>query len=118
MTTNNENLDFLTRKIFILEIVEKIKNCGMMWNHVSSNSYQISYQTNNELWHITISKNYSSGIVTLDFSKNNTFFLSINSEIDENVIQIFNEIDVDEDYNKDKEILKEISLIPICPEFE
>ena len=114
MITNNENLDVVYRRVSILEMVEKIKSCGMVWNRISPNTYQSTYIIGEDVWDLNISKNYRSGVITIDFRKNASYFYTIDSDVDSGILEIFEEIEGDEDFHRDRQLLMDVSAISTC----
>lgn len=114
MTTNNEELDKIYRRSTILEMVEKIKSCGMVWNKVSPNTYQSTYVVGEDVWDLNISKNYHNSVVTIDFRKNTSYFYMIDSDVDPEILVMFEDIEGDEDFQKDRKLLSDLSKMPDC----
>jgi hypothetical protein len=114
MTTNNENLDLIYRRVSILEMIEKIKSCGMLWHKVAPNTYQSTYIVADDVWDLNISKNYHNGVITIDFRKNTSYFYTIDSDVDSGIKQLFEDIEGDEDFQKDRQLLRDVSGIPTC----
>lgn len=115
MTTNNENLNLLYKSISVIEIVEKIRSCGVVWQQISPNSYQSSIVQGEDLWDISLVKNFQTEVVTLDFRKNNGYVFSIDSNSDANLTSMYSDMEGEEELKKDQQLLRDITSIPSCP---
>lgn len=108
----NEVLRELYGKITVLETIEKLRNCGLVWNQISVNQYKSTVQQGTDVWDLHLTKMPSKTVI--DFLKNSQFVITISSEEDANVASLFDEIEVDQDYEKDKELLRDIQALEGC----
>jgi hypothetical protein len=81
---------------------------------VSPNTYLSTYIVGEDVWDLNISKNYHNGVITIDFRKNTSYFYSIDSDVDADIIQLFKDIEGDEEFQKDRQLLRDITSIPTC----
>lgn len=109
MASNISELTYLYKKISVVEMVEKLKNGGIVWNQVSLYQYRATYFQGTDCWDMFLTKMPNQSTVTLDFKKNLKFFYSINSDSDPNVATLYNEVIGDEDFEKDKSLMDDIT---------
>jgi hypothetical protein len=112
--TNTEDLSFLYRKISVLEMFEKLKSCSGDWVQISPTQFKVSVNQNNEVWDIVLSRNPLAEKIVMDFSKNSSYFYSISSDDEANLVAFYQEIEGDDGFEKDKEILRDVSAFEGC----
>lgn len=114
MPSDNEVLASLYKQIAVLEMIEKLKGCGLIWNQISNYQFQAIVEQSADVWEIYLTKISAGSSVIMDFSKNGSFFYSLNSDDEPNIVNMFDEISTDEDYEKDKEIMRDIQQTEVC----
>lgn len=129
--SNIDELSRIYKRITVLELFEKLKSCAIKWNKVNDYTYKItywydSYKVDNKYWDITLGKHSSGKVLTsnafesqtdtifMEFHINNTYFDTIFSYEDSNLISFYNEVHGNEEYLKEKEILTELSQYERC----
>jgi hypothetical protein len=95
-------------------MVEKLKNGGVVWNQVSPYQYRATYFQGVDCWDMFLTKMPNRATVTLDFKKNMKFFYSINSDSDPNVAALFNEVIGDDNFDKDRALMRDITQRRTC----
>jgi hypothetical protein len=113
MESNHENLEYLYRRIAVLEMVEKLKNCALTWNQIAINQYHINMEQNGHIWDMYLTKQLTSEIV-LDFSRDGKYFYSLNSETENGIVELYEEIEGDEYFNRDKKIMRHVQTLDDC----
>ncbi len=89
-------------------MIEKLKNGGLVWHKNGPNQFTTSAQQDGYQWTMYLTKQPTTSLITLDFRRNNKFFYSINSDDDADLVDLYNEIDTDEDLQKDTNLLFDI----------
>jgi len=129
--SNIDELSKIYRRITVLELFEKLKGCALKWNKVNDSTYRItywydSYKIDNKYWDITLGSHSSGKVlgtsafesqtntIFMEFHINGTYFDTIFSYEDSNLISFYNEIHGNEEYLKEKEILTELSQYERC----
>jgi hypothetical protein len=112
MASETEALKGLYKKIAVLEMVEKLKNCGLVWNSINPYQYHTVVIQDEDVWDLYLTKMQEK--VILDLRKNTLFFYSMNSEEESDLINMFDEITGDEAYQKDKTFLSDIQQAESC----
>lgn len=121
---NLNSLKDINSRISILEMIEKIKNGGIVWQRTGNFSWKTIQKQDGDIWEMVISrqqdnyagtpefsesKNLTSERVVLDFKKNNNHYFSIDSYFDSNIFELYNELAGDDDYLKDKLLLLDLN---------
>ncbi len=112
--TNNDELNYVYRKISVYEMVEKIKSCGIIWSQLNTYQYKTTIEQNNDIWDLVISQMITNDIVVIDFKKNGSYYYTINSQEDPNLIIMFQEIQGDEDFKRDQKLLSDVTTFEGC----
>lgn len=112
--TNTENLSLLYRKISVLEMFEKLKACSGDWVQFSPTQFKVSINQNNETWDIFLSRNPLAEKIVMDFSKNASYFYSISSDDEPSLVAFYQEVEGDDGFERDKEILRDVSAFEGC----
>ena len=111
--TNNSELSYLYQQISAHEMLQKLKSCGLSWESIGIAQYKAEIESNSILWQMYLTKDRFERVV-LDFRKDGVFHYSLNS-VDEPILtDLFNQIDGDPDYEKDREMLEEIGNTESC----
>jgi hypothetical protein len=114
MASNNEELSVLYRQISIMEMIERVKSGGIIWSQITPYQYKSEFAMGSDYWDIYITKMPSSSIVTVDFVKNLRPLYSINSIAEPSIIDLYNDVVGDEDFCKDKALLRDIQTAEGC----
>lgn len=113
--TNQDDLKFLYRKISVLEMTEKLKSCGVLWNQVGPVTYRAEISQDDHVWEMNLTRD-TNGRVVMDFRRDAVYFYSISSDDDSYLVELFNAIEGDEAFEKDQELLRDISDMEGCRE--
>jgi hypothetical protein len=111
--SNLSEIDALYKQIFVLDMIEKMKSCSMIWSQVSNTQYSTKLISSSITWNVVLSK-LPNGSVTLDLAKNGKHFYSINSGDNAKVAELFVELDDNEDELKDEALLRDIQQLVGC----
>jgi DNA-binding beta-propeller fold protein YncE len=118
----NENLDILNllyRKVSVMEMIEKFKSCGLVWSKIAPSTYKTTHRQNGVFWELLLTKTQIQGsLVSLDFRKDGSYFFTIKSDQESYLVIFFDELEGDESYTRDKEILDTLSVLRRCNNFE
>lgn len=114
MASSQEILSDLYNKITVLEMVEKLKACGLIWSKVSSIQFRTTIQKNNDVWDVHLTKVPGTSSVVMDLRKNMVYYRSINSEDDPNLLVMYQEVEGDDSYDKDKALMRDVQQIENC----
>lgn len=106
--TNEQQLNEVYKRITALEMVEKLKSCGIVWNQVNSTQFSATFEQGSSVWDIFITNNISDGRIVIDFRKDMRFFYSMDSSQEPDLSEMFEEINED-DYRKDRALLYDIT---------
>lgn len=111
--SNQDDLKLLYKRISVLEMIEKFKAGGLVWNQLGPAQFRTTVEQD-AVWDITMTKNFLTGVVTVDFAKNATFFYSMTSEDDSGISTFFEEVVGDEDFQKDQDLWNDVSGFEGC----
>lgn len=113
------NLDYLSalnKKIIILEVIEKLRSCGNLWSKIRPYQFQSEVEQDGDFWVLTMTRNHITGRIIMDFSKNDEYYYSIDSVLEDFLLDFYREIDEEDELKIDKEILNHVSSIKGCNE--
>lgn len=118
---NLYQIDYIQKKISILEMIEKLKNCGIVWNQQSFNTWKTYHNDGGDIWELTLTKvtdSESNGeeqikfdVVLLDFKKNNSHFYSVSSSDESYLYEMWEEVSGDIEFDKEELLLQDLQLI-------
>lgn len=111
--TNLDDLNYLYQRISILEITEKLKGCGVTWTQVRPAQYRATVSQGGKIWDLSLSKNVNGKII-LDFRRDGSYFFSVTSDDNDYMPTLYEEVEGDENFQKDQELLKDISGLSGC----
>jgi hypothetical protein len=114
MANNLTELAEIYKQISVLEMVEKLKNGGLVWNKVSPYQYATTVVQGSDYWDMYITRLPNGEAVVLDFRKNANYFYSINSTFETYLTVLFNELEGDEDLTRDRDILAAVQQYDVC----
>jgi len=106
MSTNEDDLKFVYKKLAVLEMVEKLSSYMVNWTQLSTIQFECTIEQDNDVWDVVLTQNTNA--VALDFSLNGRYFYTLNSNDDPTIITFFEELVGDEEYRKDKDLLKDV----------
>jgi|694.fasta_scaffold47047_4 hypothetical protein len=89
MTANLEEMKKISRMALVKELVEKTKNCGLIWHQLSATQHHVKY-----LDYDFYAARTSQKVYTLDVLKDGKFYRSYNSIFQEEVENLFIEIEL------------------------
>jgi hypothetical protein len=91
MATNADELEILYKKILGLEMISRMKICGVRWDRTAPNQFMTSFDEDSHFWkaHLT---NTGSNII-LDFKRDAILYYSITSEIEPSIEELYKELD-------------------------
>lgn len=119
MNTNLDILNLLYRKVSVMEMVEKFKSCGLVWSKISPTTYKATNRQASVFWELLLTRKQGQEVlVSLDFKKDGFYFFTINSFQEPNLITFFNELEGNDDYLKDKEIIETLISLRRCNNFQ
>lgn len=111
--TNEQTLNQVYKRITAYEMVEKLKNCGVVWDQLNTVQYQATVEQGDHVWDIFMTK--SQDRVVLDFRRNMSFFFTMDSLTEPIVGEMFREVEGDDDFERDRSLLRDIGkLRPGC----
>ena len=121
MAENLYQIDSIQKKIAVLEMVEKLKSCGLTWTQQDSLVWKSFYNDGGNFWEMILTKQSGSvsngeksltiDYVVLDFKKNDNHFYTISSEDDENILEMWMEIVGDVEHLKEERLLRDIQTL-------
>ena len=53
---NLYQIDLIQKKISILEMIEKLKNCGLVWSQKDTRSWKTTHNDGEAVWELTLTK--------------------------------------------------------------
>jgi DNA-binding beta-propeller fold protein YncE len=118
---NLYQIDYIQRKISILEMIEKIKNCGLVWRQHDVNSWTTQHNDGEDVWDLMLTKvsdSESNGdkqikydVVFLDFKKNDSHFYTLNSNNESYLSEMWEEITGDIEFEREEKLLRDLHVI-------
>ncbi len=112
MNTNEDNLKFVYQKLSVLEMVGKLSVSTVDWLQLSTAQFKCTIEQNNDVWDIILTQ--KPDLVSIDFSKNGRFFHTLTSNDEPLIVSFFEELVGDEDYRRDKDLLKDVIAFEGC----
>lgn len=109
--SNVQELDQLYKRIAAYEMVEKLKNCGVTWHQSNTRQFYVSVQEGSHVWDVFLTKDLAADRVVLDFRRDMRYYFSMNSEDEPIVWEMFKEIAGDDDYEKDRQLLRDVGRL-------
>lgn len=111
--TNEQTLNEVYKRITAYEMVQKLKNCGVVWDQLNTVQYQATIEQGDHVWDIFLTK--AQDRVVLDFRRNMSFFFTMDSNSEPIVDEMFREIEGDDDFERDRALLRDMGkLRPGC----
>lgn len=114
MATNIAELGSVYKRIFVLDMIEKMKDCAVVWNQISPYQFSTAVLKDNIIWNVYLTKMPNGSTVTIDFTKAGRFYYSVNSDDDANVEELFNNIAEEDIADKDDALLRDIQQFQGC----
>lgn len=112
MTTNLEEMKKINRLAIMQEMVEKTKNCGLIWDQISPTHFRSKYQN----YEFSVSKTNQSTFA-FDVLKDKKLFRTYNSSTQDGIDTLYEEIEScsrDNPLEKYKTLTKFLSSVPAC----
>lgn len=123
---NLYQINSIQKKISILEMIEKLKSCGLVWQQQDTRSWKTIHNDGEAVWELTLTKvtdsesngdeNIKFDVILLDFKKNDSYFYTIRSDQDLNLLEMWDEIVGDAEFEKEESLLRDLhtasKLIP------
>lgn len=111
--TNEQTLNQVYKRIAAYEMVQKLKNCGVVWDQLNTVQYRVTVEQGGNVWDIFMTKNQDR--VVLDFRRNMLFFFTMDSLTEPIVDEMFREVEGDDDFERDRALLRDVGkLRPGC----
>lgn len=114
MSTNITDLGYVYKKIFVLNMFEKLKDCAINWAKVSQTQYSTVLSVDGIVWDINLVYMPNQSSVVLDFVKDNQVIYSTSSDDDIDVYNLYNEIDLYEESLNEDLLLQDIQKMKGC----
>lgn len=114
MATNQETLTELYKSIAVMEMMEKMKACGVVWNKIAPHQFRTEWQQGSDYWDIFLTKMPNGSTITMDFVKNLQHYYSVVSDKVGNLHAMYEELIDNDEYEKDKELMRAVQQIEGC----
>lgn len=114
MATNINELGEIYKKIFVVSMIEKLKNCSVVWNKTTPVNFSSELIIDNIVWNISLFRTPNQSSSTLSFFRNSKLFYSISSDLNPDVESLYNEVDQFESVQNESILLKDIQNLNGC----
>lgn len=104
-------LNSLHSQISALELIQNIYKNNPIWIKRNDISFSSKFNTSSGIFELTITKNPMNQMIVVDVTLDGVYYLSLNSIEEPNLILLYEDMVEDISYNKDREILKELSQL-------
>ncbi len=112
--SNSQILESLYNQIAVLEMIEMMQNCGLVWNKISPTQWQSTLVIGNDVWDIYLTQMPTFNNVIMDIRRNTVFFASLNSNDLSFISDLFNQIETNDDFAKDTSFLQDVQQFLEC----
>jgi hypothetical protein len=114
-TLNLNELDILYRRITALELIERFKNCGLIWQQVSPWAYTLTYKYEGDIWDITFTRDVTHNVSHfMEFNRNGFYYITLSSIEDVDLVSFWNEMEDYNNFEKDKLLLRDLTKMKDC----
>ena len=104
-------LNSLHSQISALELIQNIYKNNPIWIKRNDISFYCTFNTNSGIFELSITKNPRNQLINIDVTLDGVYYLSLNSVEEPNLNFLYEDMIEDISYNKDREILKELSQL-------
>lgn len=114
MSTNQEELKTLYKKITSGEILERLRSCGANWTQVGPVQYRATVTQDGRVWDIYVTRRPGDDMVVVDFSRDGAHMYSLNSDEEESLAGLITAIEGDVEFERDMELVRAVGNLPSC----
>jgi len=89
---NIHELDYIYPKILILQLIEKTKDCAVIWDKMSPTAYKTKFSIDDRYYDINLT--YLRSTYIIDFVRNGRFVINVDAASVPELIDLFKVIDL------------------------
>lgn len=109
------DLNNLNKQIVANELLLKFSACGLTWDELQPMQFRAYLVDNLDEWTLYLCRDAQNNRIMLDFSKNGTYFYTLNSNDVEEIADLFYNVEQDMASVKDLELYKHLMDQTDCP---
>lgn len=97
-----------------MELIEKLAGCGVTWSQVGTGQYKVLVEEDNHVWEMYLTRMPSFSNIVLDVKRDGRHFYSVDSTVEASLIVMFNEIEGDSEFEKDRALMRDVQGFSDC----
>ena len=114
MASNQQELSDIYRQISVMELIQKLEGCGVTWNQIGVGQYKVLVDDEGDIWEMFLTRMPSFSNIVLDVRRNGQHFYSVDSTVEASLIVMFNEIEGDAEFDKDRALMQDVQGFSDC----